>query len=142
MYYLSQLSTYTFVFLGGVSTIFAYGQTASGKTFTISGILELLAQSLMTKKGDDIELFLSIFEILGNDCTDLLSANSKIDILEDKFGDVNIVNTKEVKIESSEQFLSIVNEAMSHRKTAITFKNDTSRYGNPVCGVFKGGIQN
>ena len=102
----------------------------------------MLAQSLMTKKGDDIELFLSIFEILGNDCTDLLSANSKIDIIEDKFGDVNIVNTKEVKIESAEQFLYIVNEAMSHRKTAITFKNDTSRYGNPVCGVFKGGIQN
>ena len=80
-----------FRILGGVSTIFAYGQTASGKTFTISGILELLAQSLMTKKGDDIELFLSIFEILGNDCTDLLSANSKIDILEDKFGDLNKV---------------------------------------------------
>ena len=96
----------------------------------------------MTKKGEDIELFLSIFEILGNDCTDLLSANSKIDILEDKFGDVNIVNTKEMKIESSEQFLNIVNEAMSHRKTAITFKNDTSRYGKPGCGVFKGWIQN
>ena len=91
----------------------------------------------MIKKGDDIELFLSIFEILGNDCTDLLSANSKMDIIEDKFGDVNIVNTKEVKIESAEQFLYIVNEAMSHRKTAITFKNDTSRYGNPGCGVFK-----
>ena len=89
----------------------------------------------MIKKGDDIELFLSIFEILGNDCTDLLSANSKIDILEDKFGDVNIVNTKEVKIESSEQFLNIVNEAMSHRKTAITFKNDTSSRSHAACKI-------
>ena len=139
--YLPKLSIFNlydylyFRILGGVSTIFAYGQTASGKTFTISGILELLAQSLMTKKGDDIELFLSIFEILGNDCTDLLSANSKIDILEDKFGDVNIVNTKEVKIESAEQFLYIVNEAMSHRKTAITFKNDTSSRSHAACKI-------
>lgn len=82
-----------------------------------------------------MELYLSIFEILGNDATDLLSDNSKIDILEDKFGHVNVVNTKEVKIISVEKCLEIIHEGMSHRKTATTFKNDTSSRSHAVFSI-------
>ena len=82
-----------------------------------------------------MELYLSIFEILGNDTTDLLSDNAKIDILEDKFGHVNVINTKEIKIESAEECLKIINEAMSHRKTATTFKNDTSSRSHAVFSI-------
>ena len=82
-----------------------------------------------------MELYLSIFEILGNDTTDLLSDNAKIDILEDKFGQVNVINTKEIKIESAEECLKVINEAMSHRKTATTFKNDTSSRSHAVFSI-------
>ena len=57
---------------GGVSTIFAYGQTASGKTFTISDILKNLIRDLLRKKRDHLQLYLSLYEILGNVTTDLL----------------------------------------------------------------------
>ena len=57
---------------GGVSTIFAYGQTASGKTFTISAILTKLIEDLLVKKSEHLELYLSLFEILGNCSSDLL----------------------------------------------------------------------
>lgn len=57
---------------GGVSTIFAYGQTASGKTFTISAILTKLIEDLLQKKSEHLELYLSLFEILGNCTSDLL----------------------------------------------------------------------
>ena len=56
---------------GGVSTIFAYGQTASGKTFTISGILKNLLKDLLRKKSDHLKLYLSLYEILGNTTIDL-----------------------------------------------------------------------
>ena len=57
---------------GGVSTIFAYGQTASGKTFTISAILTKLIEDLLLKKSEHLELYISLFEILGNCTSDLL----------------------------------------------------------------------
>ena len=122
---------------GGVSTIFAYGQTASGKTFTISGILKRLCQDLVTKKPEHLELFLSIFEILGNDTTDLLSSEKgqKIDILEDKFGQVNIKNVQEEKIETSDQFQNLIKSALAQRQTATTFKNDTSSRSHFICQI-------
>ena len=57
---------------GGVSTIFAYGQTASGKTFTISAILTKLIEDLLVKRSEHLELYISLFEILGNCTSDLL----------------------------------------------------------------------
>ena len=122
---------------GGVSTIFAYGQTASGKTFTISGILNNLLNDLLRKRSDHLELYLSLYEILGNATTDLLGKEKdvKVDIVEDKFGKVVVKNIEEIKIESLNQCLHLIESGMAHRKTATTFKNDTSSRSHAICQI-------
>jgi kinesin family protein 2/24 len=52
---------------GNVGTLFAYGQTGSGKTFTISGLEQLVAQTLFGGSlpgGKTIHM--AIFELAGN----------------------------------------------------------------------------
>ena len=81
---------------------------------------------------------LSMFEILGNICTDLFNEGEregKIDILEDKFGHVNVVNVKEYEIQSVEQFHELILNGFAHRQTAATFKNDTSSRSHAVCKI-------
>lgn len=76
-----------------------------------------------------------MFEILGNNCFDLFNKENKIDILEDKFGEVNVVNAQEYEIESIEQFQDLVQNGFSHRQTATTFKNDTSSRSHAICKI-------
>jgi len=126
-------------FQGGIGTIFAYGQTGSGKTFTINGIIEKLAVDLFDKTNDDtkagIKLHLSYIQLLGNVATDLLNENTKVDILEDKFGKVNIVGATEEELNSSEDFLKYTNVAAEHRSTSTTMKNDTSSRSHSICRI-------
>jgi len=51
---------------GGIATLFAYGQTASGKTLTITGIEKHVAETLMdgSLEGERV-IFLSIIELAG-----------------------------------------------------------------------------
>ena len=120
---------------GGLSTLFAYGQTGSGKTFTITGLLNNLAKDLLNQRQPHIKLYLSMFELLGNECSDLFDKESKADILEDKFGLVNVIKVKEFEIESVEQFQQLLKDGFSHRLTATTFKNDTSSRSHAVCQI-------
>ena len=96
---------------GGVSSILAYGQTGSGKTFTINGILQRLAADITDTKGSEIKIHLGFLELLGNTATDLLNPGVKVDVLEDKFGKVNLVGLQEVEVEEKEQFMELCNKA-------------------------------
>ena len=72
---------------GGTSTILAYGQTGSGKTFTISGMLQLMAEDLV-KNMTGVRLHASFFEIQGSVSVDLLNEKVNVEVMEDKFGKV------------------------------------------------------
>ena len=58
-----------------------------------------------------------------------------MDILEDKFGKVIVKNIKEVQIESLDQCLQVIESGMAHRRTATTFKNDTSSRSHAICQI-------
>ncbi len=124
---------------GGVCTVLAYGQTGSGKTFTITQLMSRLAKDLVEKKEDHIKLHLKVFEIFGQTVTDLLPEEGKekkpVSIMEDKFGQVNVVNAHETEITSVEQFQSLVSKAMAHRKSATTFKNDQSSRTHAIINI-------
>jgi len=122
-------------FQGGMSTIFAYGQTGSGKTFTISGILDKLAVDLFDKKKDALKLNISYIQLLGNAASDLLNDHAKVNILEDKFGKVNIVGAHEEEMKDTEDFFRLVAKAAENRTTSTTMKNDTSSRSHAVCMI-------
>lgn len=70
---------------GGTATLLAYGQTASGKTFTIAGLVELAAEDLFVNS-TVLRHSVSVLEIMGNKVTDLLSQEDDcaVKILEDR----------------------------------------------------------
>lgn len=102
-----------------------------------------------------VKLHLSFFELLGNEATDLLKTESKskstsddskensgqneakkmLNIKEDQFGKIQIQNRTEILIENPDQFQTVTEEALKHRRTETTFKNDTSSRSHAICMI-------
>ncbi|CAP61966.1 uncharacterized protein PODANS_5_1450 [Podospora anserina S mat+] len=108
---------------GGVSTMFAYGQTGSGKTFTVSGLEEHVAETLMdgTLEGER-KLY-------------LLNSRKQISILEDSLGNTQLAGAQEHPLTSKADLLSLISTASSLRKTAPTLKNDSSSRSHAICRI-------
>jgi kinesin family member 2/24 len=74
------------IFENGIVTCFAYGQTGSGKTFTVNAITKYAINDIfkIVQGRSGIEISMSMFEIYGGKCMDLLNNKKKLQILEDK----------------------------------------------------------
>ncbi|KAL3422062.1 diatom spindle kinesin 1 (kinesin motor domain containing protein) [Phlyctema vagabunda] len=121
---------------GGVSTLFAYGQTGSGKTYSVNEIERLAAGDLMNGIFEgEREIHICVFELIGNASYDLLNDHRQISVLEDSFGDTQLVGAVECKPGSAEELLSLIEKSMAFRKTAPTLKNDTSSRSHAVCRI-------
>ena len=129
---------------GGICSLLSYGQTGAGKTFTMNGMLEFLAQDLFDRqqycKGK-INLYFSCFEILGDCLTDLLKPEladneekptKSLEILEDKFGKMQVKGAVEILIDAPDHLKSVISSAAGYRKTTTTFKNDNSSRSHAV----------
>ena len=86
----------------------------------------------------ETKMFISVFELLGNDATDLLDKedlSKSVDILEDKFGKIQVKGAKEYEVNSAKELISLVQDGFQHRKTETTFKNDASSRSHAVCKI-------
>ncbi|KAJ5632719.1 P-loop containing nucleoside triphosphate hydrolase protein [Penicillium lividum] len=121
---------------GNIGTLFAYGQTGSGKTFTVSGLERLIATSLFdgTLAGER-KLHVSIFELAGNSAFDLLNSHAPFMILEDSFGNTQLVGIQEHQVQSTTELLTLVDQATAFRQTASTEKNDGSSRSHAICRI-------
>ncbi|KAJ5919194.1 hypothetical protein N7466_010137 [Penicillium verhagenii] len=119
---------------GNIGTLFAYGQTGSGKTFTVSGLERLIAKSLFDGKlAGERKIHVSIFEIAGNSAFDLLRSHAPFMILEDSFGDTQLVGIQEILVQNTTELLALIDQATSFRQTASTEKNDGSSRSHAIC---------
>ncbi|KAL4877575.1 P-loop containing nucleoside triphosphate hydrolase protein [Aspergillus karnatakaensis] len=108
------------VMQGKVGTLFAYGQTGSGKTFTVSGLERLIARDIFkSARASRRKIHISFVELAGNSGYDLLNNRHPIQILEDAFGETQLVGAIET--------------ASSFRQTAPTTKNDGSSRSHAIC---------
>ncbi|CAE6475731.1 unnamed protein product [Rhizoctonia solani] len=134
---------------GGVGCILAYGQT-----YTISSLEEIISRSIFTRAQsyassrfpnshippqDVFTVGISLYELLGNKATDLLSRGevgdgATVDIAEDKFGEIR-VSAKIIPVTSPEQLAGIVATAASHRRTSATLKNETSSRSHCILNI-------
>eukprot|EP01080_Neovahlkampfia_damariscottae_P008400 gene8400-225_t len=110
------------------STIFCYGRTSSGKTFTMEGneknpgLILQTVQYLFQK--DFHEIVCSMYEIYGNKTIDLMTKNSiNLQIKEDKNKNFYVQNLSEKKITSFEEFKQILISSQKQRKTGSTNQN-------------------
>jgi kinesin family protein 2/24 len=85
------------IFNSGIVTCFAYGQTGSGKTFTVTAITKYAINDLfkVASQYPGVEFFVSMFEIYGGKCMDLLNNKAKLQILEDKNNKIQVFGLEE-----------------------------------------------
>jgi len=121
---------------GGIVTCFAYGQTGSGKTFTMKGIESMAIDELfLSNKNEKYDYYLSFFEIYGGRLFDLLNNKTKLQVLDDKSGHVQIYGLTNILTESPEEMHKIIDAANSLRTTHNTECNETSSRSHAICNI-------
>ncbi|XP_077239056.1 ATP binding microtubule motor family protein [Tasmannia lanceolata] len=128
------------VFRGCNATIFAYGATGSGKTYTMQGSDDqpgLMPQAMSTVlsmcENTQSSVKISYYEIYMDRCYDLLEPKAKeISVLEDKDGHVQLKELSQVPVNSMSEFYEIFSCGVQRRKVAHTFLNDVSSRSHGV----------
>ncbi|XP_072755819.1 uncharacterized protein Root [Anoplolepis gracilipes] len=123
-------------------TVFAYGQTSSGKTYTMMGTpeepgiiplaVEHMFDAIANTSGREFLLRVSYLEIYNEKVNDLLSKGSiDLKIHEDVTGQV-FVKSKEEVTNCPENVLSIMNKGNKHRRIGETNMNERSSRSHTI----------
>uniref|UniRef100_A0A165ZV97 Kinesin motor domain-containing protein n=1 Tax=Daucus carota subsp. sativus TaxID=79200 RepID=A0A165ZV97_DAUCS len=128
------------LFSGCNSTVFAYGATGSGKTYTMQGENELpglvhlsMSRILAMCQGMTSLVEMSYYEIYMDRCYDLLEPKAEeISVLEDKSGQIHLKGLSRVSINSMSEFQEAFSCAIQRRKVAHTGINDVSSRSHGV----------
>ncbi|KAL5991942.1 hypothetical protein ACLOJK_012854 [Asimina triloba] len=123
------------IFSGCNATIFAYGATGSGKTYTMQGsdeqpgLMPLAISNIlsMCESSTGSSVWISYYEVYMDRCYDLLEPKAKeISALEDKDGRVQLRGLSQVPVRSMTEFHEIFASGVQRRKVAHTGLNDVS----------------
>ena len=127
------------------ATVFAYGATGSGKTYTMLGTINKegimtrsisdLFKLLNSKKNKEFEMEVSYIEIYNEIIRDLLAEGNVIDIHEDPNIGVILQGVKEIEVENSDSFYDILSVGNKKRTTGSTNNNETSSRSHAVLRV-------
>lgn len=122
---------------GGTCTCFMFGQTGSGKTFTTAALQERMARDLfhMVKKSKVSLVGVSVFEMAGAACTDLLSDGAKLQLLEAGNGDVVVQGLCEIEVTRDKELMEIIHLAQQKRATSATGVHDASSRSHAIYRV-------
>ncbi|XP_054007710.1 kinesin-like protein Klp61F isoform X1 [Hylaeus anthracinus] len=148
------------VLAGYNCTVFAYGQTGTGKTFTMEGInrdptlhwrkdttagmiprsLSHLFDELQLLQAQEYTIRVSFLELYNEELFDLLSTNddgSKIKLYEDtsKKGAVIIHGLEEITIHSKSEVHKFLQMGLERRQTATTLMNASSSRSHTVFSI-------
>ncbi|XP_060957842.1 kinesin-like protein KIN-10B isoform X1 [Cannabis sativa] len=128
------------IFQGCNATIFAYGATGSGKTYTMQGsdeqpgLMPLAMSTILSmcqKTGRKAEI--SYYQVYLDRCYDLLELKAKeIAVWDDKNGQIHLSGLSRVSIASMAEFLDVFSCGVQRRKVAHTALNDVSSRSHGV----------
>lgn len=129
------------------ATVFAYGPTGSGKTFTMVGTKDdpgLMVLSLHTifdliktdKSSDEFEVTCSYLEVYNEVIYDLLERSSgHLELREDPEQGIIVAGLRCIKVHSADKILELLNLGNSRRKTESTEVNSTSSRSHAVLEI-------
>ncbi|XP_022977211.1 kinesin-like protein KIN-8B isoform X4 [Cucurbita maxima] len=128
-------------------TVFAYGSTGSGKTYTMVGTKDdpgLMVLSLhtvfdlikMDKRADEFEVTCSYLEVYNEIIYDLLEKSSgHLELREDPEEGITVAGLRCIKVHSAGKILELLNMGNSRRKTESTEVNATSSRSHAVLEI-------
>ncbi|KAJ8765465.1 hypothetical protein K2173_014587 [Erythroxylum novogranatense] len=129
------------------ATVFAYGSTGSGKTYTMVGTKDdpgLMVLSLNTifhliekdKGSDEFEVSCSYLEVYNEVIYDLLEKSSgHLELREDPEQGIVVAGLRCIKVHSADKILALLNLGNSRRKTESTEANATSSRSHAVLEI-------
>ncbi|KAM0941343.1 putative plus-end-directed kinesin ATPase [Dioscorea sansibarensis] len=131
------------IFRGFNATIFAYGATGSGKTYTMQGteeepgLIPLAMSSILSMcRGSESSVEISYYEVYMDRCYDLLEPKTKeILPLYDKEGRVQLKGLSWVPVHSMDEFSEVFSTGIQRRKVAHTGLNDVSSRSHGVLAI-------
>lgn len=137
-------------------TIFTYGQTCSGKTFTMQGsgdnescvgIIQLAAKDVFqsikeNESNSECSVRVSYVEIYNEELRDLLndsnrrsSSSSGLIIREDKKGAISVDGLKEVAVKSLDQLMEVFKVGEKNKSVGSTKMNDRSSRSHAILKI-------
>ncbi|KAK6923894.1 Kinesin motor domain [Dillenia turbinata] len=140
-------STISGVVQGLNATVFAYGSTGSGKTYTMVGTQDdpgLMVLSLHTifdlikgdTSSDEFEVTCSYLEVYNEVIYDLLEKSSgHLELREDPEQGIIVAGLRCIKVHSADKILELLNLGNSRRKTESTEVNETSSRSHAVLEI-------
>ncbi|KAK9097058.1 hypothetical protein Sjap_022555 [Stephania japonica] len=147
VYEASVLSKVAGVIQGLNTTVFAYGSTGSGKTYTMAGTRDdpgLMVLSLHTIfdlikrdcSSDAFEVTCSYLEVYNEVIYDLLEKSSgHLELREDPEQGTVVAGLRCIKVHSADRILELLNQGNSRRKTESTEANATSSRSHAVLEI-------
>uniref|UniRef100_A0A8C4V900 Kinesin-like protein n=1 Tax=Falco tinnunculus TaxID=100819 RepID=A0A8C4V900_FALTI len=132
------------IFEGGKATCFAYGQTGSGKTHTMGGDFSGKAQNaskgiyafasqdvflLLNQpryRNQNLQVYVTFFEIYNGKVFDLLNKKAKLRVLEDGKQQVQVVGLQERQVTCAEDVIRMIEMGSACRTSGQTFANASS----------------
>ena len=115
---------------GTSGTLIMFGQTGTGKTYTLNAALDFLASRL---NGTEVELV--FYEIHGKKSYDLLNERRSIALRTDAEGQVHPRGVRIVTCRSAEEIHTCVAGAMALRSSRITERNPISSRSHAICQI-------
>ncbi|KAJ3668968.1 hypothetical protein LUZ60_010918 [Juncus effusus] len=131
------------IFQGLNATVFAYGATGSGKTYTMQGtesepgIIPMAMSALFSLcNNTQYTIDISYYEVYLDKCYDLLEPKAKeVIAMDDKNGNVQLKGLSKACVESMSEFSQIYTTGVQRRKTAHTGLNDVSSRSHAVLSI-------
>lgn len=124
------------------ATVFAYGATGSGKTYTMigtrenPGLMTLMTKTLYERLDDQYQLNLSYLEIYNEVIRDLLNPSGPdLDLLEDDKGNIRVPGLSSVRAPNLTRIMQILQEGNLRRTQESTQANQTSSRSHAVLQV-------
>ena len=110
---------------GKSATLILYGQTGTGKTYTLNGAIACLSKRLQRGKHETPFVFVEFMEILGPKVYDLLAKRNPIRLMAGAEGRVHAKGSSRLHV-ATENLLATLHEALAIRSTLTTERNPMS----------------
>jgi kinesin family protein 3/17 len=133
------------VIKGFNGTIFAYGQTGAGKTYTMTGgsgakagiiprVFTHLFEAIETNSKDNLKFLIQIsfMEIYNEEIRDLLGASKNVQLQERPGGSVVVKGVSTIAVKSHSDMISYLTSGLKNRATGSTLMNSESSRSHSI----------
>jgi kinesin family protein 3/17 len=133
------------VIKGFNGTIFAYGQTGAGKTYTMTGgsgakagiiprVFTHLFEAIETNSKDNLKFLIQIsfMEIYNEEIRDLLGASKNVQLQERPGGSVVVKGVSTIAVKSPSDMISYLASGLKNRATGSTLMNSESSRSHSI----------